>query len=372
MTGARRALDFRRHGVYVWGMKVAALLVFLAALPGHSSASVTPAQARANVVQALPPDIAEGAGTGDLRAYLERLPPDQKQAALRALAAKETELGDDPATLGVIGQVYAGLGKVKEARQAAAAVLRQSPADPDANRLMGWVISQEKLSGRGVGDAYSGGPGPGTRVPAAAGRQATLNDLERRIQSVFRRGQRSAEFKGTMEDARGMSVAELQAEGITFKKAEPGQRDAVLVVPQGAGFTISLRDDALVSGGDTEARAAAHVADGVRQAQTKRDHPYIGGVLTLVRGWLTGATVHKELAPNDIDPRPATPSDQNLMLSRKILDQKTLQFDGTRESYGTAADELMPLFNSLSRAMPAEKLLERLMVKTGRGAEGTP
>lgn len=352
-------------------MKAVVLLVLLVARPGIASSALTPAQARANVVQALPPDIAVGAGTGDLRTYLERLTQDQKQAALRALAAKEPELGDDPATLGVIGQAYAGLGKVKEARQAAVAVLLQSPDDPDANRLMAWVVSREKLSGRDVGGADYGGGGAGRPPPAAAGRQGTLNDLERRIQGVFRRGQRSAEFKDTMEDARGLSVAELQAEGITFKKAEPGQRDAVMVVPQGSGFTISLRDDALASGGDTEARAAAHVADGVRQAQTKRDHPYLGGVLTLVRGWLTLATVHKELAPNDIDPRPAAPSDQNLMLARKILDQKTEQFDGSRESYGIDADELMPLFNSLSRAMPAEKLLERLMVKTGRGAEGS-
>ena len=92
-------------------MKVAALLALLAA-PAFAGDPVTPTQARANVVQALPPDIARGAANGDLRQYLEKLSPEQKQAALRSLTAKEGELGNDPATLGVIGQAYAGLGKV--------------------------------------------------------------------------------------------------------------------------------------------------------------------------------------------------------------------------------------------------------------------
>lgn len=349
-------------------MKAAALLALLAALPARAS-DVTPAQARANVVQALPPDIAKNAGNGDLRSYLQRLSPEQKQAALRSLTAKGGELGDDPATLHVIGEAYAGLGKVKEARQTAQAALRQNPGDSEAKRLLSWAMSQEKLAERGAAGGIPGDSGPpaGVAPSTVGGRQAALNGLEQRIQGVFRRGQRSQEFNSTMSDARGVNVAELKAAGIQFQRAAADQEDAVMITQtDGGGFNVSIRGDALTSGGDTEARAAAHVANGVRQAQTKRDHPYIGGVMLLVKGWMTGASVHRELAPEDIDRRPSTPSDQNLMVSRKVLDLKTDQFDSARESYGKDEDRYLPMYNSLIKAMPVETIFDRLIKNTGR------
>lgn len=349
-------------------MRVAALLGLLAALPAHAGDAVTPARARASVVSALPADIAKGAGSGDLRAYLERLTPAQKKAALRALAEEEERLGDDPATLAVIGQAYAGLGRVQEARQAAEAALRQNPNDPDAKRLLGWVVAKENLAERGAGGGTFGGVGG--PAPAAAGRQETLDVFERRIQGAFRRGRRSAEFQDTLSDARGMSVAELAAAGITFQHVDAGQKDAVVIIQQGKSFTISLRDDALDSRGDAEARAAAHVANGVRQVQTKRDHPLIGGAIILARGWFTAATTHKQLAPNDRDRNPSGPSDQNLMAARKMLDLKAERFEKTDESYGGENENgALDLFNSLVNRYGPEVLLERFMVITERVKE---
>lgn len=350
-------------------MKAAALLALLAALPGHASETVTPAQARSNVVAALPPDIARGAGQGDLRAYLERLGPEQKAAALRSLTAKEGELGDDPATLNVIGQAYAGLGKVTEARQAAQAALRQNPNDPEAKRLMGWVISQEKLQGREGGGAPGGDRPGGGFAPAAGGRQGALNALEQRIERAFRRGQRSAEFQDTMQDARGMSVGELKAAGIAFQRAAPDQKDAVMITRQGEGFTISIRDDALNSGGDTEARAAAQVANGVRQAQTLRDHEYIGWALIRARGWISGGRTHRELAPNDSEARPTTPSDQNLMVARKIVDRENYNFDSSKENYGGGITPMaLGQLNARSKnsQISLEDLFSYFLMSTGR------
>ncbi|TBR24483.1 hypothetical protein EPO15_03950 [bacterium] len=348
-------------------MKVAALLGLLAALPAHAGDAVTPAQARASVVQALPPDIAKGVGNGDLRAYLERLPQDQKAAAIRSLAAKEGELGDDPTTLGVIGQAYAGLGKVREAKQAAQAILNQNPDNPEARRIMAWVVSQEKLPGRDAGGgAFNNTAGPGGG--GAGGAQANLNAIERRIQGVFRRGNNSEEFRSTLADAKGFSVAELNQAGISFKKADPGQKDAVVITPLPEGkFSISIREDALSTAGDSEARGAANVADGVRQAQTKRDHPYIGDALIMVRGWMTGAKVHKELAPNDIDKVPVSQPDKDLMVARKTLDQKTVKFDPNTENYGDGTlNGVMNANNSMINMYGSEVILERLLRQFGR------
>lgn len=333
-------------------MKVAALLVLLVVPPGRAAEDVTPAQARANVVRALPPDIAEGAGIGDLRAYLERLSPAQKQAALRSLTQKEGELGDDPATLGVIGQAYAGLGKVKEARVTAHQALRRNPQDPEAKRLLAWVASQEKLQGRdaGAGPADARRPGGGYS-PAADGRRTGLNALEQRIERAFRRGQRSAEFQDTMRDARGLSVNDLKAAGIIFKPAEPDQRDAVLITRQGEGFAVSLRADALNSGGDAEARAAAHVANGVRQAQTLRDHEVIGWALIKARGWISGARTHKELAPGDIEARPVSKSDANLMVARKLLDRDSYSYDTSTEKFSADPGEVLGIRMMQSKAL---------------------
>lgn len=352
-------------------MKAAALLALLAALPGQAAETVTPAQARSNVVAALPPDIARGAGQGDLRAYLERLGPEQKAAALRSLTAKEGDLGDDPTTLGVIGEAYAGLGKVKEARQAAQAILDRNPSDPAAKRLMAWVTTQEHLPGRdgGAGPAAAGRPAAGNFAPAAGGQQTALQPLERKIQGLFRRGNNSQEFRNTLQDAQGFSVAELKAAGIQFAEAKPGQKDAVVIAKSddGNGLTISIRKDALATAGDSEARGAANVANGVRQAQTKRDHPQLGGLINLVRGWTTGATVHKELAPGDIDHNPTTQPDKDLMASRKILDQKTVKFDKTTESYGGKTEnEMLDMFNSISNVYAIDILFQRFLTKTDR------
>ncbi|TPW18967.1 MAG: hypothetical protein FD126_3158, partial [Elusimicrobia bacterium] len=142
-------------------MKVAALLALLAALPARAGDGVTPAQARTNVVSAmgLPAQVESAAkSAGDLQRYLSGLSPEQKAAALRSLQTKGGELGDDPSTLAVVGQAYAGLGKVKEARQAAQQILRERPNDPEAGRLMMWVNSQEKLAGRDGSGGPDGAP----------------------------------------------------------------------------------------------------------------------------------------------------------------------------------------------------------------------
>lgn len=171
-----------------------------------------------------------------------------------------------------------------------------------------------------------------------------------------------------MQDARGFSVAELKAAGITFSKAEAGQRDAVMITKTAEGVNIAVRDDALNSRGDAEARGAAHVANGVRQAQTYRDHSgLVAWGLVKARGWISGARTHKELAPNDLESRPTTPSDQNLMTARKILDQKTDQFDPDKESMGPAEEnELLRMFNTMSKVYGIEELFNRYMSRTKR------
>lgn len=358
-------------------MRVAALLGLLAALPAHAGDAVTPAQARVNVVQALPPDIAKGIPAGgDLQTVLQRLTPEQKAAAIRSLTAKEGALGKDPATLNVIGQAYAGLGKVKEAKQAAQAALERNRNDPEALRLMGWVQSQERLAGReGGGGAFgdTGGPGGGGQSPRAASVQANLNQLEQRIQGLFRRGQGSDEFKSTMQDARGLSVAELKAAGIEFQRAPADQRDAVIIQrTDSGGFTVSLRADALQSGGDTEARAAAQVANGVRQAQTYRDHSVpVAWALVKARGWLTGAKTHQELAPNDLKFDPNNPSDMNLAAQRKILSVKGEKLSEEPSSYGdNTSTGVLSMMGAVAGRMDMEGLFSYFIRSTKRDNGG--
>lgn len=349
-------------------MRAAALLALLAALPVRAAETVTPARARASVVAALPPDIARGAGQGDLRGYLERLSPEQKQAALRSLTAKEGELGDDPATLGVIGQAYAGLGRLDEVRQVVETLRRRNPNSPDVRQLAGWVATQEHLrrdeSRRGV-EAGSG------FAPAAAP-AAGLGATERKVQSLFRRGGNSAEFRSTMKDAHGFSVAELKAAGITFSKAEAGQRDAVMITKTAEGVNIAVRDDALNSRGDTEARGAAHVANGVRQAQAYRDHsgPVAWG-LVKARGWISGARTHQQLAPNDVETTPQTEPDRNLMMQRHLLDSRAEEaapMPTKPTSYGdNKDDQRMAAFSAMAKIRPSiEKLFEDFMRSTER------
>lgn len=347
-------------------MRAAALLALLAALPGRAAETVTPAQARASVVAALPPDIARGAGQGDLRGYLERLNPEQKQAALRSLTAKEGELGDDPATLGVIGQAYAGLGRVDEVRQVLENLRRRNPNDPEVRQLAGWVATQEHLRR----DASRSGAGSGF-APAAAP-AAGLGVTERKVQGLFRRGGNSAEFRSTLEDARGFSVAELKAAGITFSKAEAGQRDAVMITKTAEGVNIAVRDDALSSRGDAEARGAAHVANGVRQAQTYRDHSgLVAWGLVKARGWISGARTHQQLAPNDVEANPQTPSDLNLMMQRHLLDSRAEEaapMPRKPVSYGDKdVNDMMASLAAMAKIRPSiEKIFEDFMRSTER------
>ena len=154
-------------------MRVAALLGLLAAAPAGAGEPVTPTQARANVVTALAltPELAKGARSGDLQIYLAGMSSEQRAAALRSLAAKEGELGDDPATLTFIGQAYAGLGQIQKVREAAEAVRRRDPENVEAKQLLVWVTSQEKMPARGSRDpggaaSMGGGAGAGRSRPA--------------------------------------------------------------------------------------------------------------------------------------------------------------------------------------------------------------
>lgn len=349
-------------------MRAVALLTLLAVMPAGAGETVSPAQARANVVAALPPEIARGAGQGDLRGYLERLSPEQKQAALRSLTAREGELGDDPATLGVIGQAYAGLGRVDEVRQVVETLRRRNPNNPEVRQLAGWVATQEHLR---RGESRGGVEAGGGFAPAAAP-AAGFGATERKVQSLFRRGGDSAEFRSTMQDARGFSVAELKAAGITFSKAEAGQRDAVMITKTAEGVNIAVRDDALSSRGDAEARGAAHVANGVRQAQTYRDHsgPVAWG-LVKARGWISGARTHQQLAPNDVEDRPQTPSDLNLMMQRHLLGARVEEeapMPRKPVSYGDQkVDDMMNSLSIMAKIRPSiEKIFEDFMRSTER------
>lgn len=360
-------------------MKVAALLMLLVVLPGRAGEPAPPTQARLNVVGAmgLPREVSERAEKAtDLQGYLAKLPPEQRVAALRSLTAEAGELGKDPATLSLMGQAYAGLGKVKEARLAAEQVLRVRENDPEARRVLLWADSQDRLAGR---DGAPGGTGDGpaaTKTAAlAAGRHANLNDLEQRLQGVFRRGQGtnavkgSDEFKRTLRDAGGMSVAELQEAGIAFQRAPTDQKDAVQISQQDGKFTISIRDDALSSGGENkDARGAAHVANGVRQAQTLRDHEYIGWALIKARGWISGARTHRELAAGDIEANPSNPSDANLMAQRKLLSIKEDPLPSQPSTYGdTNTNNYMLMMGAIGGTKTLEELFQNFINSTKRG-----
>ncbi|TPW20359.1 MAG: hypothetical protein FD126_1770, partial [Elusimicrobia bacterium] len=204
---------------------------------------------------------------------------------------------------------------------------------------------------------------------AAAG-QSPMNALEQRISGLFRRGNNSETFRTTMATAGGrqnVGMAELQAAGISFQRAPAGQTDAVTVEQKDGRFNIYVREDALNSGGDTQARGAAHVVNGVEQANTRKEHPIIGGAMIMVRGWIAGAKTHRELAPNDIDRRPSSQPDRDLMASRKLLDLKSDQYDPNAESYGGEKEsQTMQLLNSLANAYGVDAVFARFITMTGR------
>lgn len=346
-------------------MKAAALLGLLAALPAHAGDVVTPAQARANVVQALPPDIAKGAGSGDLRAYLERLSPEQKAAALRSLTEKEGELGGDPTTLGVIGQAYAGLGKVQEARDAAQTILNLRPNDPEARRLMAWVTTREKLAGRGTSPAAfgdTGGPSGG-QAGSAASRPTGWNG---RVQRLMGQRGRSKELDSVVRDAskdaprREITMEDLTRAGIAVVQAPDNQERAVQLSEKDGRFTVSIREDALYS---TEARAAAHLGNGLRQAATDRDESGVAWAYVVAKGWLTGGRIHKELAPQDVEARPRAGPDADAMTMRRILDLAERRYDSTTENLGTKFAGMMTMLNNYASNAP-QALYERFVRST--------
>ena len=329
-------------------MKVAALLALLAllaALPALAGDALTPAQAQArtNVLSALPREISQGAGTGDLQRYLAGLSPEQKAAALRSLTAKEADLRRDPANLSVLGQAYAGLGKVKEARAAAEQLRQRDRNDPEAARLMTWVISQEKLQGRDGLGAPGGETGaPRGMAPAGVGAAANLSPFESSIQANFDRGRQSNEFRRTMNDAGGIDVGNLRKHDIFFEPAPANQKDAIAVDRDDdtGKYVISIRKDSLESDGDRVARAAAQIANGVRQAQTLRDNPNFGRVIVIARGWISGGITHRELAAND---RPAQLTDgpeRAIMIGRMLSDRNSYNYDQTKDPQGPPLEQM--------------------------------
>lgn len=333
------------NGVYSGGMKVAALLTLLAALPAHAGDPAAQARARANVLSSFPPEIARGAGTQDLQRYLSGLSPEQQAAALRSLTAKEADLKKDPANLPVLGQVYAGLGKVKEARAAAEQLKRNNPNDPEADRLMRWVIGQEKLPRRDGGGAPGGEAGaPRAMAPARAGAggRVNLSPFESQIQANFDRGLKSPEFSRTMSDAGAMDVGNLRRHNIFFEPAPADQKDAVVVdrEKETGKYVISIRRDALESDGDRVARAAAQIANGVRNAQTLRDHEYLGRVIAIARGWISGGRTHKELAPNDQPANLTNSPERAIMVGRMMSDRQSYTYDMTKDPQGPVMEQM--------------------------------
>lgn len=347
-------------------MKVAALLALFAVLPARAGDGVSPAQARTNVVKAmeLPPELERGAKTGDLQRYLAGLSQDQKAAALRSLAAKNGELGNDPATLAIMGQAYAGLGKVKEARQAAQQALRVNEADQDARRVLLWADSQDRLAGREPGAAGGYSPSAAGAPAAPSGRQR--GGWEGRVERLMAQRNRSGELDSVVKDAsrdpasQNITMEQLNRAGIAVVKAPAAQERAVQLLEENGKYTVSIREDALNS---SDARAAAHLGNGLRQAATDRDESGVLWAYIVAKGWITGGRIHKELAPTDTETHPKGSSDADVMTMRRLLDLAERRYDAAKEDLGAKYGAMMNIMNVYATQAP-QALYERFIRST--------
>ena len=372
-----------------------ALLAVALSVAAAAPVQQGPQQAQTQIRQTLAsaaPGLSANARGGDLASQISGLPPAQKTAALEALSRNESELGADPVALAEVGAAYLALGSGPRALSAAERVLAQDPGNPVALGVKARLLaaSGDKGAARQLlaqippghpqaalalaaiqleRDPSSPGSGPtpapaGPR-PAAIAQAGPAGDLGRRISGLLAKSGQSAELNSTLSDAGGYSVADLDRAGIRFRAAPADQTDAVRLIENKADgtFIVSLRADALNS---SDARAAAHVGNGIRQAETDRDHPTLGWAINVARGWMTGGRIHRELAPGDIDHAPSNPSDNDLMIQRRLLEVKDRPYRSAEDSYQRDDPSYMAMMNSYVQRMGIEDLFTIFVRSSGR------
>lgn len=383
---------------------LAAALLAASSAAAQQGTQQAQAAVRQTVSSVLPPDVRDKLPPGgDLRGVMEGLSPDAKRRAADSLADQEGQFKNDPVALAVVGQAYASLGDPARAGLVADRLLAQDPRNGDGLAIRGRAL-QAQGDLRGALAAYkSVPPGHPQATLAATWQRQIQQDLERqggsvrpagwdrpqgdssgsgagpdagplpaafrqRLQAAIAERAQSPTLDSTLQAAspNGATLADLNAAGIYFKPAPAEQKSAVQLIENGGTFTVSIRADALAQ----PERAAAHFGDGVKRAVTDRDNSGIAWVAMTALGRITGARIHKELAPGDIDAHPANPSDRDLMLARKFNDLRGSPYNAGSEDYGTLANQFLPMFNVMAASgRDVVQLFQKFLNSTG---EATP
>lgn len=373
-----------------------AAALFLAAPAGAQQAVQ---QAQTTVRSVLPPEVRDRVPPGgDLRGALEGLSPDAKRRAAESLAGQEDQVGNDPAALAVVGQAYASLGDPARAGAVADRLLAANPRDGDGLAIRGRAL-QAQGDLRGALAAFSAVPPDHPQATLAATWQRQIQqDMERqggsvgpaswgrpggdssgsgtapdgsalpaafrqRLQAAIAQRGQSPTLDGTLREAspNGASLADLNAAGIYFKPAPPDQKSAVQLIEQNGTYVVSIKPEAM----QNQARAAAQVGNGIKQATTDRDNSGIMWALVVAKGWFTGARIHQELAPNDVVARPAA-ADRDLMLARKMVDLRNSPYDKSSDDYGSEANKFLPMFSQMAaQGRDPADLLPKFLTSTG-------
>ncbi|MBI2362905.1 MAG: hypothetical protein HYV15_05930 [Elusimicrobia bacterium] len=303
-------------------MRALVLAALAAAVAQAQDDARTKAEApvRQVVQSALPAGAARG---GDLSAALEKLPPEQRAAALRRLAEKEGELGEDPAVQGTLGgalqstpsnpdalavkaQVLASRGD----KAGAQALLARLPADHPRRAA---VVSAVALSRGSSFSASGASPQASAAGPSRMG-PGMLRMLEH---SLSRRGEsRTLDAVIKKVDPSARSLRDLQGHGVQFDLGQPDQKDAVELIERDGQKTL-LFHPSVLQGRDNH--ATAQVGRALEEFVADRDYDGVSAWLRKMGGRITGVRVYLELAPGDKETRSANTSEQAVLNDRGAI-----------------------------------------------------
>ncbi|MBI5596206.1 MAG: tetratricopeptide repeat protein [Elusimicrobia bacterium] len=311
-----------------------AVLSFAVAHAQDDTRTRAEAPVRQVVQSALPAGAARG---GDLSAVLEKLPPEQRAAALRRLAEKEGDFGGDPAVQGTLGAAYLSLGDANRALGAAERALKANPSNPDALAVKAQVLASrgdkqgaQALLGRIPPDhprraavvsavqlsrEGSRGASPSSIHGSAAGPSSMGPGMLRMLEhSLTRRGEsRTLDAVIKKVDPSARSLRDLQGHGVQFDLGQPDQKDAVELVDRGGQKTL-LFHPSVLQGRDNH--ATAQVGRALEEFVADRDYEGVSAWLRKMGGRVTGMRVYLELAPGDRETKSANTSEQAVLNDR--------------------------------------------------------
>ncbi|MBI3298412.1 MAG: tetratricopeptide repeat protein [Elusimicrobia bacterium] len=371
---------------------IAAVFLCPSAARAADARSQAESSIRSTVASSLPPDLAQRASRGSLSAFLSGLPADRKEEALRLLASRQDSFDDDPAKSAALSEAYMSLGDSSRALSLAEAALLRDYSNPDALGVKARVLAGLGQTAearailarlpaghpqRGLVDTAirlsrepSAGPPPSPAAAAEPVRPGVLPagvppELGRKLERAFGLRGRSETLDGALRQAR--SLEDLARQGIHFRPAAADQAGAVrLAIDREAGtYTVFVRPDAMGS----DARMAAHFANGLTQANLNRDDSTVAWLKSVVGGWLAGARTHKELAPSDAIDRPQNPSDNDIAIQRRLLDLPAAPYDKNVHVYAGKDGSYMGIVNILAKnPQSTEKARFATFINsTGRG-----